>query len=334
MDGQQIGLSFFRESSAKNRMSTTNVEKKGVIAQILGQPFQTTLATSSAYASQAFTSYTSSESGSYMLEVLFYFVVWAFVAFLILTLVHFTVTPVFRFNSGDKGLIGVPLAGDDKIYWTNKTQPGAEDATVPLATENLATYPFDNNFTMSVDLYLRNITETVVNKRLIFIKAEKGVDLTTGISTTSLKDYLKDRTSMAVYLNDNNNLQVIFFSGPTSTEYASRPIENIPIGSPFRLTISCETKSFTVYINGKQAFQRFTAADIVRNSNSSAQSTDTRQVFHSLPLQFQNPRIAYFQNLHLWPRALTATEVQTAMPNLAKESDFDLPPDINSGSCA
>lgn len=327
------------ENACLNRMSVTNVEKKATIAEILGRPFQTAAVSAgsyaTSYAAQSYQSFTDTGTGSYFLEVLFYFLAYGFVIFMVLLLVHYSVTPIFQFNPGDKGYIKLPGTGDDKVYWTNKSQPSSltRDETVPLDTDALVNYPFDNNFTISVDLYIQKLNNTPAEKRLIFYKAKKGMRGDKLPISGTLIDSIKSIVSLAVYLDSENNLVVNVFTN--GTEKPSRPIQNIPLGVPFRLTVTVEPTVFTVYINGKQAHQRFVKEGIVNSSGTYGGITteDSREVFHSMPDGFTNPRMAYVQNLHVWPSVLSYSEIVAAQPALAREEDFALPPDVDAGTC-
>ena len=111
--------------------------RESTIANIL-KPTASASASASAYAVPAYASasaaiqnttyhaYTSvansitPERGSYFLNVLFYLFMYLFLVFLIAILVHFRVTPIFKFMSGDKGLVLISGNTTDVIYWNNK----------------------------------------------------------------------------------------------------------------------------------------------------------------------------------------------------------------------
>jgi hypothetical protein len=276
----------------------------------------------------------SGESGNYFLQVLFYLFVYAFVLFLVLVLVHYSIRPVFRFTAGGKGVIGVPGAGgDDQIYWNTRKRPNPEQMAPP-ADDILSQYPFENNFTLSIDLLVRKLPETGKGNRLILFKApSSSVPLAGPADGVSLIDHMKTKSNMIMYLSETNDLNVLFFSGSRTgqIQYAAPPVKNIPLYTPFRITVVVEQKLFTVYLNGKQTFQRVTPEPIVFTSNLANQNR-----FFAAPAWADTPSKSIFvQNLHLWPRQISYDEVIAAQPALALSEDFDAPPEPGAnGVCA
>lgn len=327
--------------------------RPGTVQQILGNATRIAPAgvkNAAAAIGAAAASLATPETGNYWLKVLFYLFLYAFFIFLIAVLVHFTVRPVFSFKPGSKGLLAVPGTGDDKVYWNDRTRPAAE-SRVPAETDTLASYEFENNFSFSIDVYIRKILNTEEKTRVILFKSYRGGAGVTdangaaaaspfatapGASDTQL-DIFKTRSSMAVYLTNGNDLVVEFYSGTGPTIYSSAPIKNIPLYTPFRLSVVVETKVFTVYINGRQAFQRVLngAESITLNTAGSMNSKPTQQRFYTAPAWADAPTKSIFvQNLHLWPRVITAQEIAYAQPSLAAVADFDAPPEPKPGSCS
>ena len=295
----------------------------------------------SSYASSYGSTYLTSENGNYTLSVLFYIVLYSFILFLILVIVHFTITPVFKFTPGAKGLVGVPSSTDDIVYWNKKSQPSTTEIA-PIANDSLSTYEFMRNFSFSVDIFLRKITEADINKRILLYLAYQppssgtNTNLLVNTDFTAVSEVepttqgvLVRKSYMGMYLTDTNDLIVTFVSG--GTPYSTRPIKNIPFYTPFRITVVVEDKSFSVFINGQQAFQRIVPGVLTFSRPEGTPETSTQLIFYPPP--FGAP--IYVQNLHLWPRAISYKEVQRAQPALALESDFgSMPSDSVSGTCS
>lgn len=295
--------------------------------------------TASSYASSYSSRYLTSENGNYTLSVLFYIVLYSFILFLILVIVHFSITPVFKFTPGAKGLVGVPSSTDDIVYWNKKSQPSE---IVPTVNDSISTYDFMRNFSFSVDIFLRKITDADINKRILLYLAYEAP--TSGENTNLLVNtdfapvagveqttqaVLVKKSYMGMYLTETNDLIVTFVSG--GTPYSTRPIKNIPFYTPFRITVVVEDKSFSVFINGQQAFQRIVPG--VLTFSRPAQTPPTSKLLKFYPPPFGPP--IYVQNLHLWPRAISYKEVQRAQPALALESDFgSMPTESVSGTCS
>jgi hypothetical protein len=322
--------------------------RESTIASILGSATQA----ASSYGAQATsyaTSYATPENGSYLLNVLFYLFMYLFILFVILLIVHFSITPVFKFTPGAKGYIGVLSETDNKVYWNDKKQPLTEQLSrVPKMEDDLSSYPFITDFSFSVDLFIRRITDAEKsNQRVILYKTfEYGSDLPDKKAVTGtdkyaletpredegLEEYMQKHCSMYMYLSDTNNLGVTFFSGPEGTPYSIREIRNVPLYTPFRVTVVSQGRTFTVYVNGKQAFQRMIPGAISLNSMNSMPTTTQR--FYASPEWAKRPtQTIFLQNLHLWPRAITYTEVTNAQPALALASDFEMGPEVGTDKC-
>lgn len=317
-----------------NRMAAqpqTNL-RASTVEEILGAA-GTALISATNQAKGALTSVTGADSGSYILKVIYYLLMYSFFIFLILLLVHFAVKPIFRFVPGGKGVIGVPGTSDDKVYWNERKQPLVR-SQAPLEGDDLSASDFSNNFSFSIDLYVRKLPETAIKNRLILIKSTRpdasGNTLFESAPTatdTSLESFMNNKSSMIMYLTETNDLVVTFFNrfNGTKTAFPSRPIYNIPLYTPFRVTVVVESRLFTLYMNGKQVFQRIVPSEL---------AAETNQRFYSPPAWAESPsKTIFLQNFHISPRVISATEVAQAQPALATAPDFDMPAEAETGSC-
>jgi len=217
---------------------------------------------------------TGPDTANYFLKVIYYLLIYTFFIFLILLLVHFTIKPIFRFVPGGKGVIGIPGSSDDKVYWNDKKQP-LPRSQAPLEGDDIASYPFSNNFSFSLDLFVRKLPDTDVKKRIILIKSTRPDTSNTTLfeteptSSDSLEAVMNPKSSMIMYLTETNDLVVTFFNNykGTKTAFSSRPIYNIPLYTPFRVSVVVEQRLFTLYMNGKQVFQRIVPNDLAAEPN-------------------------------------------------------------------
>ena len=325
--------SSYGASSASASASASGPLKMPSLPSLSSMPsmpsFSFGSAASSAYSASAAVG--SIGPGSYFLRVIFYIFMYGFIAFLVLVVIHFTIAPVFRFSPGDKGVIGVPASSDSLVYWNSRVQPQPGDS-VPK-DDKLNKYQFINNFSFSVDLYVLKLTETSANKRVILYKTDLTStpgDFTDSSGTrASISSHMQSSTSMILYLTSTNDLGLTFYCGSSGTPYSIREIKNIPLYTPFRITVVVQDKIFTVYLNGRQSFQRIVPSAITLNGTQS-----TSQRFYAAPSWANTPsRSVYLQNFQLWPRAIGLAEVQQSYPALAAASDFDAPPDVLTGMC-
>ncbi len=300
------------------------------ISEILGGKTTSSYSASSSTAgfSQGFSGF-GSDSASGILKSLFYIVLIILVIFLFLLLIHYTYKPIFKFFPGAKGFIPIAANSDDMVYWADKKQPASlKDSESPKPDDTIASYNFINNFSFSVDLYVGKFVDTNPNNRLVLFKTTKLDDATitsrnnNGPSNTSLQEFMKDKSSMIMYFDDANNLIVTFYVGTNKTPFSCRPIQNIPLYEPFRVSVVVDNKLFTVYLNGKQTFQKLVPGEITGSGN---------QRFYIAPDWARQVKTVYVQNLHVWPRAISYDEVKNASPALARKEDFDILPEDNTG---
>jgi len=331
--------------SAPASTSITAPQTAEDILKGLGAAVSAASSSATQYASSYASSYATAENGSYTLNVLFYLVLYAFILFLVLVLVHFTMMPVFKFTPGAKGLIGLPASSDDIVYWNKKVQPTAVYA--PLDNDSLGSYAYTNNFSFSIDLYVRRMTDTTAKTRVILYKTFKNGSQITPAPAVAIADplataptadqgletYMSGKTSMFMYLTQTNDLVVTFFHGDQGTPYSTREIKNIPLYNPFRVTVVVEDKTFTIYVNAQQAFQRSIPQLLALNSKGGLDTASQR--FFPPPSWADTPtKTVFLQNFHLWPRAISYTEVQQAQPALALAADFNMPVESGTSSCS
>jgi hypothetical protein len=99
-----------------------------------------------------------------------------------------------------------------------------------------------------------------------------------------------------------------------------------------QITVVAEKKMFSVYMTGKQMFQRLISDGLAVNSSASGLSATN--AFYSPPSWANTPSQSVFvQNFQLWPRAIAYTEVVSAQPALALASDFAASSENSSGTC-
>jgi hypothetical protein len=336
----------------------------GAIQQILGQVGKTASAGLSSFTGGSGWGGTSSNGGftaasgegsgaSFYLSVLFNFLMYVLILFIVLLVIHFTYRPIFSFLPSDKGFLPIPGFGDNRVYWNSKTQPPPEDPAPKNGVKDpLLTYAFKDNFSLSVDVLIKQLPSSNQKNRVILYKAPYyGEDVLSGVQAgtltsggvqtktitttaspftqdpgTDLVQYFTGKASMIMYLNETNDLIVLFYSTAANKPFASRPIKNIPLNTPFRIGVVVENKFFSVYLNGKFVFQRFVPDGFSLMGGNSR--------FYTPPTWGTTTKSVYVQNLILWQRAINSVEVREASPALALRPDFDAGEDPDSGICA
>jgi hypothetical protein len=185
-------------------------------------------------------------------------------------------------------------------------------------------YPFVTQYSLSVDLYITNLTGHTGLERLIFYSASTpfnpatfpfnpSMSLSENIATTA------PQVSMICYIDDNtNNLIITYMLKKSSSviQRSSYPIQNIPLYEPFRITIVYDTNIFTVYLNGVQVSQ--TTVD-----NTTPINPGQNQFFFANTLP---TKCGYVQTLLLWTRPIQYNELVAMPVALTGTAKFNIPP--------
>lgn len=265
----------------------------------------------------------SSNSSTYWLHTMYFFTLYIFLIFLVLTVVNYTVMPIFSFYPGSDGVFRLPGNTNDLTYWNDKTQPPFSDP-VPKVGDKLYGQTYVNMFSFAADLFVRQLENSKSTCRLILYKASAPIvspTIDASFTADSFINYMQKQSSLIMYLTETNDLMITIFSG--SMQFNMAPLKNVPLNTPFRITVVVEDKMFTVYLNNKQVFQR-----ILPGLIGLPTGVGGNQLFHFSPDWANKPQQTVFiQNFHLWARVITYKEILNAMPALALATDFGLSPE-------
>ena len=214
------------------------------------------------------------------------------ILFLILVFINYTIYPIFSFSPNDNGLISIPTASDRKLSFT-KT-PAASDLSA-----NFIGLP-TSSYTLGADIYLSGTFMLAEIPRVILYRASKAV-ADAGTVDSLLSTY--PETNFILWLDPvKNDLYVSVITmgdgGGKSIE-TSEPIENVPIRKVFRVAVVFTPNFVELYINGKLERSMIIQGGLLAVN-------ETTNIYSSIkPIQ-QNVMLA---NLSLWPRVLTAREI-------------------------
>lgn len=228
-----------------------------------------------------------------------------FILFLILLVVHYTITPIFTFSIGDRGFIPLANTNDGKLVWTKG--PVAAD----LSANVLPILP--NSFTVQMDIFVDAQTTLLNHDRVFFYRALRPVS--PNHSQTILDQY--PETNLIVRLMAETNDLVVSAitlrdpSNPsTATLESTSTILNVPIRQPFRITIVLVPQVLEVYLNGR-LFGTKTFRYPLKSSLG---------YFFGPADQYRSS--VRVMNVQYWDRPLTSVEVRNAGPSLADTSVF------------
>jgi hypothetical protein len=252
---------------------------------------------------------TSSQFFGGLLPFLFWAAVAAFVIFLILLLIHYTVYPVFSFNPGDGGLIPIPAASDEYIF--SKGEIVASDRKIllkePLGDEH---FPKKCGFTVAMDVYDQGVVQSEQPRILLYRSGEAAQAPNTGFKFTSSTDTATKQTllgtqfpnsDLVLFLDPGlNNLSVAVKIQATPAAFQILgPIENTPVRVPYRLTVTYMKELVELYVNGKLK-KSFPIRPPV-------EPADTNTRFWS---RFDGQTTALIAHVSYWDRILSAREIE------------------------
>lgn len=228
------------------------------------------------------------------------------VLFIILLVVHYTITPIFTFGLTGQGLFAVSNASDSELIWTDGPQPSTTAANFQKISAM--------NFTLQMDVYVEEVLSTLGQANRVFlyranepIQSAAGETLSDQYPDSNLVCYLKPETNdLVVTTITENNADLYLESTPT--------LLNIPIRQPFRLTITLQPQLLEVYLNGK-----LTGSKVLR-----FQPKTTTKAFYGTPDMFRNS--IRIMNLQYWNYPLTAMQIINAPPALATSDKFSPAP--------
>ena len=248
--------------------------------------------------------YTNTESTWEWSGIVYNITLIVFVIFLLLVLVHYTITPIFTFTFGQKGLFALSDTSDGQLVWSKG--PVIAD----LSANVLKIMPV--GFTIQQDIFVQEDITPTVRPRVFFYRSQTAIepapgntDIKTQYPTSNLVMYLLPHTNdLVVSAITQNGENIYMESAPT--------ILNVPVRQPFRLTVVLLQQVLEVYLNGQlfgtKTF-RYPPKQIATN-------------FFGPPDAFRSSvRIMNFQ---YWDRDLSAMEIKNAPPALADASKFGM----------
>jgi hypothetical protein len=229
-------------------------------------------------------------------QYLYYFIVLTIFILLLLTLVHFTITPIFKTAPGAQGYIPMPGSDDAALYWKKETELTIlKDTETVLGTNT-------QNYSMMLDVQVDNPTANTNFPRVLFTR---GALLTLPAQYTDRDTILSlvNSFNLILYLdrltNDLNiTIQTQTLNGTITLE--TIPIPNIPVGKGVRIGVMVGSKVLEVYVNGYLVKSKAFANSIRAVSGQIQPPSDT--------ILSATARV---RNLRLWNRPLSPSEFRS-----------------------
>jgi hypothetical protein len=204
---------------------------------------------------------------------------------------------VYSFLPEDGGVITVPGPTNRQNVMKASTWAATREADL----KNLVAY----NYTISIDVFITNRIIDQSVPRVILYRASEPVTLsaTTDKSIHAISTKML-QTNFILYLHPyKNDLMADVFLNDTSLQKVSMPpIENVPIQTPFRITMMFSNNLLEIYINGE--LQK----SLPFNNGKTPRDIDTSSKFYGPPaIVGQNVLVS---NVSYWAAILSSKAIR------------------------
>ena len=240
---------------------------------------------------------------------LFYLSIISFFIFMILIVVHYTITPVFKFDSsGTSAPIDVSAGiTDGQLSWSSG--PAPPDSPPSPGFKNL----LNSDYTLSFDVFISTDFSTVSSPHVVLYRSTAPKDLTANIKVDNIPTIFTD-SNIIVYIDSmKNDLNIITQTTTTNGSVVPEPlppIVNVPVGTPFRVGIIFTSNYLEVYINGKLEATRILRGTLIGSLGT----------FYSPPSRVSSS--VQIANIQYWARILTPSDLRAIGPVLPAPSFF------------
>lgn len=320
--GKKGGIQFWKEGRESDLKAIVNAATDS--AGLGRREGPKAAAAAAAAGSETWRKYLAGDSGSTrsliadVLQFLLYAAVSLLILFVILTLIHFTVYPVFSFTPGDGGFIPVPVFSEATVVAKDKPNP-------PETALNIQGIP-TCGYSIAFDLKIPGDFTDLQTPRVLLYRANASIG-TSGtapantvpstaskeVALKSYENYLKTTyagTNIAVWLDPTlNDLYVSAMTiDPTNTGQTNvvttDPVSNLPNNKTVRVVIVF-TELFTeVYVDGRlRQTKTFKHAGALKDPAANA-------TFFTTPKIDSNTSLAMpeLKRISFWARPITAGE--------------------------
>jgi hypothetical protein len=241
-----------------------------------------------------------------VVQYVYYFIGLTIIVLLLLVLINYTITPIFRTRPGGKGVIPLPGTDDSSLFWKNIN-------AVDVLPDN--TTPINSKFQLYSFLLDIQVDDPAAGPIITRVLFSRG-----GVITVPEQPYSSSDTILVVnpsfntiiYLDHLTNdlhvaLQTLQTVGTTSqTLVESITVPNMPVRKAIRLGVMVGDRVLEVYINGYLVRSK-TFTNPVRAITGDIQPPYIKSV----------ARVA---NLRIWNRPLSPSEFRA----YGSATDFDI----------
>ncbi len=162
----------------------------------------------------------------------------------ILILIHFLVTPIFKTKMGSKGVIPLPTTPEGELLWDENTPDS-------LPTSGTSIESMFANYTISMDIYIEKPADITNLYRTVFTRQVASAKTTSVSNANTIQEQIGDY-NLAVYMEKGTN--DLYMSVMTTNKAVKTiKLKNTPVREPFRLVAVLSDTYMDAYINGHLA---------------------------------------------------------------------------------
>lgn len=235
-----------------------------------------------------------------MISILFYLSTFAFIVFLILTFIHFTIRPVLPFVAVSEN---IPVSQDKQAAWTSAPAQSEQAA----ALKN----PKTCDYTVSFDIFPTSKYISQKAPRVFLYRSPGIVNLPKNASKEELLTQFPNTNIIGFIDSEKNDLfigAVTSLNGQKSIEYAEK-ISNISVQKATRVTLVVMPSFLEVYINGSLQKTLVFKGQLIESTND----------FWSSPVSVRDA--VQLGNFMYWPRPIKTTDIRD-MASLVTDDFF------------
>lgn len=297
--------------------------------------FKQKIANATGTANSAVPSYNSlnSNNGTGIRSIFMGIATAALIITLILIVIHYTITPIFKINSG-KGYIPIPGMGNTgQLLWTTYPhEPELKESSTILKGDK-----GDLPYTVQMDMYFDDLNAGINPNKLrpLFLRYSPVTD-----PTSTTVNY-----SLGIFLEPTVNDMLVQVR-TTSRDTEVIKIKNIPSKKPIRVGVTISPSHYEVYYNGRLVGTRALKNPLLQSVGilfgapgqtpgaeppaqaptvspsmfGSGESTLQKDLCNISPAS--NGLLGGLINLNIWQYVLSADEMYYAGPTKPTAADF------------
>jgi hypothetical protein len=173
----------------------------------------------------------------------FYISIAAFLLFILLAFLHFTTIPIFSFT-GVGGIIPIPVPTMQEIAF--EKVKAASDLSCNF------THVQPSAYTISFEVVLNGEFLTTTVPRVLLYRSAAPIILKATDDMSAIDNLMK-ASNIVVYVDPlKNDLYVsVLDSSQVQKRITSKPLENIPLRTPFRIALVVSDTFLEIYMNGE-----------------------------------------------------------------------------------